>query len=165
MGATVLFIQLSVVPLFDVGGARPDLALCYSLILGLVFRSDIAAISGAGLGAVMDLINGRFLGLFSLCYLSVGYFAGLVGQRINRDTLVTPLLLGFAGTVFKNVLIYFLLITAGGLNLQFLSVMTLGFVEALLNSLLAGMVFDIVLRIRRRLMTGASPLRLGGPWA
>lgn len=161
----MLITQLSLVPWLGTGGSRPDLILCYSLILGLVFRSDVAAVSGAGLGIVIDLVNGRFLGLFTLCYLAAGWFAGLAGQRINRDIVVTPLLLGFVGTLFKNLLIYTLLATAGGLKLKFTLVMTQGFIEALLNSLLSIAVFDIMLKVRRRVVMGTNPLHLGGPWA
>ncbi|MBX6352886.1 MAG: rod shape-determining protein MreD [Thermoflavifilum sp.] len=101
-------------------GAAPNLVLVTLVILASVQGARRALIMGVLVGLIEDAVYGPFLGLDSLAYGAVGYFAAvLVEQFLHRNLLVTFLatcVLTFAQEWFDAGLTYMLGMAALGLR-------------------------------------------------
>jgi rod shape-determining protein MreD len=87
-----------------------DLPLLVTIYFGIVSRSPIAAtLAGTIIGVAQDALTHRPIGVNGIAKALVGYLAASLGVRIDTESHLTRLLLGFVFTVLNSAL--FLLIT------------------------------------------------------
>lgn len=91
----------------------PDLLLVLSVLVGLAAGSREGALVGLGIGLTRDLLAGRYLGLFTLAAMAMGFLAGQVTRRIYRDFVLTPVLACVAGTLLQRGLLVSALVIGG----------------------------------------------------
>jgi rod shape-determining protein MreD len=170
--ATV-FIQEVAVSQISIFGVNADLTSLVVMSVGLLAGSVAGAIFGFGTGLLVDLVLVQTLGVTSLLYIAIGYWAGRVRELRDPAHALVPLALGAAATAFAGLgmaLIQFLLgvdSPVSGLLLQQI------IITVLVNSLIALPVYALVRRVlhpalpedprrrRRRAYTtgGLSPLQ------
>jgi rod shape-determining protein MreD len=131
------------------------------------------AIFGFGTGLLVDLMLVQTLGVTSLLYIAIGYWAGRLRELRDPAHGLVPLALGAAATLFAGIgmaLIQFLLGVSAPVSLLLLQQI---FITMLVNTLLALPVYALVRRViqptlpedprRRRRRTystgGLSPLQ------
>ncbi len=163
LGFGVLVIQWSIAPSLIFMGVHPDFLLVFCVSLGLIFSVKEALVAGAALGLVMDLLNGRFIGLFTVAYIAVGFLAGVAGQKVNREIYFTPWVVSLVGSLLKAFVIL-LLLKVGGLAYDSILHLKSWLVGAVLNGILTVALYKPMMRFRRWLMMGLSPLEVRGPW-
>ncbi len=88
---TATILQLTVLPLFGLPGAVPDLLTVTVIAIGLAGGPVRGALTGFAAGLLLDLVppTDGVLGLTALVLLVVGYLAGLFGADRDRSPLVT----------------------------------------------------------------------------
>lgn len=88
---TALLVQLTVLPLFGLPGATPDVLVVVVAALGLAGGENRGALAGFGAGLALDLVPPSYgvLGLSAVVLTVVGYVAGYQGQRTDRPALLT----------------------------------------------------------------------------
>jgi rod shape-determining protein MreD len=90
-GITVLVIaavivEYNVAPQMSLSGIRPDFLSMVVSAIGLWWGSMAGIASGFAAGLLSDLDLHRFLGLNALALSTVGYFAGAVSGKIDRES-------------------------------------------------------------------------------
>jgi rod shape-determining protein MreD len=170
--ATVV-IQQTAISQISIFGVSADLSPLVVMAVGLLAGSLPGAIMGFGTGLLVDTILVQTLGVTSLLYIAIGYWAGRLRELRDPAHGLVPLVAGAAATAIAGIgmtLIQFLLGVEAPVSFLLLQQI---FITVLVNTLIALPVYALVRRIvgpvlpddprrrRRRAYTtgGLSPLQ------
>lgn len=159
-----LIAQVSLMPFLQVAHVRPDLFLILVVLAGLAFGPRETLYLGLGAGLLQDLLAGRYLGMFTAGKLAVAALAGLVGQKVYMDHVLTPVVTAFSGTFVQGAAMMVVVVLGGAGQHGFDWGRAL-LVEAGFNAVLAGVFFGMAARLGRRFKEGTHPLdHVRTPW-
>jgi rod shape-determining protein MreD len=168
-------VQESAVSQVSVFGVSADLTPLVVMSVGLLCGSLTGAIFGFATGLLIDLVLVQTLGVTSLLYIAIGYWAGRLRELRDPSHELVPLAGGALASAFAGLgmaMIQFLLGVDTPVSLLLLQQI---FIVVLVNTLLALPVHALVRRIirpvlpedprrrRRRAYStgGLSPLQQG----
>jgi rod shape-determining protein MreD len=146
--ATVV-IQQAAISQISIFGVSADLGPLVVMSVGLLAGSMAGAISGFGIGLLVDLVLVQTLGVTSLLYIVIGYWSGRLRELRDPAHGLVPLAMGAAATAFAGVgmaLIQFLLGVNAPVSLLLFQQI---FITVLVNTLIALPVFAVVRRLIR----------------
>jgi rod shape-determining protein MreD len=165
-------IQEAAISQITIFGVSADVTPLVVMSVGLLCGSLPGAISGFAIGLFVDLALVQTLGITSLLYIPIGYWAGRLRELRDPSHGLVPLACGAAATAIAGLgmaVLQFLLGVDAPVSLQLVQQI---FMTVLVNTLIALPVYEIVRRIiqpalpedprrrRRRAYTtgGLSPL-------
>jgi rod shape-determining protein MreD len=166
-------LQQAAISQISVFGVSADLSPLVVVSVGLLAGSMAGAITGFGTGLLVDMVLVQTLGVTSLLYIAIGYWAGRLRELRDPAHGLVPLAAGAAATAVAGIgmaLIQFLLGVDAPVSLVLLQQI---FMTVLVNTLIALPVYALVRRViqpvlpqdprrrRRRAYTtgGLSPLQ------
>ena len=175
LGFLAVVIQETAISQISIFGVSADVTPLVAMSVGLLCGSLTGAIFGFFTGLLIDLVLVQTLGVTSLLYIAIGYWAGRLRELRDPSHELVPLAAGAAAAAFAGLgmaLIQFLLgvdAPVSGLLLQEI------FIFVLVDTLIALPGYALVRRIirpvlpddprrrRRRAYTtgGLSPLQQG----
>ncbi|HEY7830514.1 MAG TPA: rod shape-determining protein MreD [Solirubrobacteraceae bacterium] len=172
LSVALVFVQIGVISEVPVFGVTVDLSPLLVAFVGLMCGSTLGAVTGFAVGLLVDLMLVQTLGVTSLVFTVIGYWAGRLRELRDPQAALTPLLVGGAAAATALVgysVIEFLLGVDAPVSFELLRQIVLGVaVDTLLALpfwLLVRRVLDPALpddprRRRRRAYTtgGLSPL-------
>jgi rod shape-determining protein MreD len=148
-------IQTAAVSQISVFGVSADITVLVVMSIGLLCGSMTGAVTGFGVGLFLDMALVQTLGITSLLYILIGYWAGRLRELRDPSHGLIPLGVGAAATATAAIgmaIIQFLLGVDGPVSILLLQQI---FLSVLLNTLIALPVFHAVQRILRPVL----PLR------
>jgi rod shape-determining protein MreD len=146
----IFFQSTSLYDNINVRNAAPDFILIILCIAAFLSGPVPGEILGFVTGFVVDILSGGLLGLYAFTYTVIGYGVGLVGQRVlGKSVLITITLLFFVTLAKAAILSMF---AALFLKPGYFGYFTKGmvFLEAVMNGLIAPLLFLIINRIQVR---------------
>ena len=177
-----VIVQETVISKISIFGVAADITPLVVMSIGLLCGSLTGAVTGFFIGLMVDTVLVQTLGVTSLLYITIGYWAGRLRELRDPAHGLIPVACGAAATALAGIgmtIIQFLLGVDAPVSFLLLREILMTIV---LNTLLALPVYAVVRRIvtpalpddprrrRRRAYTtgGLSPLqspsqRLGGP--
>lgn len=172
IGFLTVVVQEAAVSQISVFGVTADLTPLVVVFVGLLAGSTAGAAMGFATGLFVDLVLVQTLGISSLLYIAIGYWAGRLRELRDPAHGLVPLAAGAAATAFAGLgmtVIQFLLGVDSPVSLLLLQQI---FVTVLVNTLISLPVYAFVRRViipalpddprrrRRRAYTtgGLSPL-------
>ncbi|HTP23248.1 MAG TPA: rod shape-determining protein MreD [Solirubrobacteraceae bacterium] len=175
LGFFAVVIQESAVSQISIFGVSADLTPLVVMSVGLLCGSLTGAVFGFATGLLIDLVLVQTLGVTSLLYIVIGYWAGRLHELRDPSHELVPLAAGAVAAAFAGLgmaVIQFLLGVDAPVSLLLLQQI---FIVVLVDTLLALPVYWLVRRIvrpvlpedprrrRRRAYTtgGLSPLQQG----
>lgn len=172
LSVVVVFVQISVISEVPVWGVSIDLSPLLVAFTGLLCGSMLGAIAGFAVGLLIDLALMQTLGVTSLTFTIIGYWAGRLRELRDPQAALTPLFVGAAAAAAAMIgysLIEFLLGVDAPVSLELLREIVLGVLVdtvvalpmwVLVRRCLIGGLPDDPRRRRRRAYTtgGLSPL-------
>jgi len=175
LSIAVVFFQIGVVSEVPVFGVTIDLSILLVAFTGLLCGSTVGAVAGFAVGLLVDLALVQTLGLTSLVFTLIGYWAGRLRELRDPQGALIPLLVGAVATAVALVgysLMEFMLGVDAPVSLQLLRQIVLGIVVNAIvalpmwilvrRCLIGGMPQDPRRRRRRAYTTGGlSPLSAG----
>ena len=153
LSVAVVFFQIGVVSEVPVFGVNADLTPLLVAFVGLLGGSTLGAATGFSVGLLVDLALLQTLGLTSLVFTLIGYWAGRLRELRDPQAALTPLLVGAgasAAALIGYSLMEFLLGVDAPVSLELLRQIILG---TLVNTIVALPMFAIV----RRALGSALP--------
>jgi rod shape-determining protein MreD len=153
LAVVIVFFQIGVVSEVPVFGVNADLTPLLVAFAGLLCGSTLGAAVGFAVGLLVDLALLQTLGLTSLVFTLIGYWAGRLRELRDPQAALTPLLVGAAAAAAALVgysLMEFLLGVDAPVSLDLLRQIVLGTV---VDTIVAVPVWAIV----RRVLEGALP--------
>ena len=175
LGFFAVLIQESAVSQVSIFGVSADITPLVVMSVGLLCGSTTGAVFGFATGLLIDLVLVQTLGVTSLLYIVIGYWAGRLRELRDPSHELVPLAAGALASAFAGLgmaMIQFLLGVDAPVSLLLLQQI---FIVVLVNTLIALPVHALVRRIirpvlpedprrrRRRAYTtgGLSPLQQG----
>jgi rod shape-determining protein MreD len=149
----VVFFQIGVVSEVPVFGVNVDLTPLVVVFVGLLCGSLLGAVTGFAVGLLVDLALVQTLGVTSLIFTLIGYWAGRLRELRDPQAALTPLLVGAAAAAASLVgysLIEFMLGVDAPVSFELLRQIVLG---VLVDTIVAVPTWLLV----RRLLEGALP--------
>ncbi len=170
-----VLVQESAISQISIFGVSADITPLVVMSVGLLCGSLIGAIFGFATGLLIDLVIVQTLGVTSLLYIAIGYWAGRLRELRDPSHELVPLAGGALASAFAGfgmALIQFLLGVDAPVSLLLVQQI---FIVVLVNTLIALPVHALVRRIirpvlpedprrrRRRAYStgGLSPLQQG----
>lgn len=92
-------LQSTVIPILSVGGVGPDLVLVVVVSVALAGGRQSGFLAGVFGGLLQDLLSVGPFGFNTLSKMIVGLLVGLYEHKVNKNSLLLPLLTVGAGTV------------------------------------------------------------------
>ena len=173
LGFLSVVLQQAAISQISIFGVSADIMPLVVMSVGLLAGSMSGAVMGFGTGLFVDLLLVQTLGVTSLLYIAIGYWAGRLRELRDPAHGLVPLACGAAATTFNGLgmaFIQFLLGVDAPVSLQLVQQI---FITVLVNTLIALPVYALVRRVlqpalpddprrrRRRAYTtgGLSPLQ------
>ncbi len=153
LGFVTVVVQVAGVSQISVFGISADLTPLVVMSVGLICGSLLGAVTGFGVGLLVDMVLVQTLGVTSLLYIAVGYWSGRLRELRDPSHGLVPLALGAAATAVAGLgmtLIQFLLGVDAPVSLLLLQQI---FITVLVNALISLPVYAAV----RRIIRGALP--------
>jgi rod shape-determining protein MreD len=153
LSAVIVFFQIGVLSEVPVLGVNIDLTPLLVAFVGLLCGSMIGAASGFAVGLLVDLALVQMLGVNSLLFTLIGYWAGRLRELRDPQAALTPLLVGASGAAASLIgysLMEFMLGVDAPVSFELLRQIVLGVV---VDSIVALPVWLLV----RRVLDGALP--------
>lgn len=153
----IIFLTLAIffqsTPLYDkigVRGVTPDFILIVLCISAFLTGPAPGEIIGFITGFVVDILSGGLLGLSAFTYTLIGYGVGFVGQRVYGKSILITITLIFVVTIVKATILSILALIF--LKPGYFGYFSEGriFLEAVMNGLLAPILFIIIMKTQRR---------------
>jgi rod shape-determining protein MreD len=153
LAVVVVFFQIGVVSEIPIFGVNADLTPLLVAFVGLLCGSTLGALTGFAVGLLVDLALLQTLGLSSLVFTLIGYWAGRLRELRDPQAALTPLLVGAAAAAASLIgysLMEFLLGVDAPVSLDLVRQIVLG---TLVDTIVAVPMWAIV----RRVLAGALP--------
>jgi rod shape-determining protein MreD len=172
LSVLLVFFQTGVVSEVPLLGVSADLSPLLVAFVGLIVGSTLGALTGFAVGLLVDLALVQTLGVTSLIFTVIGYWAGRLRELRDPQAALTPLLVGAAASGASMIgysIVEFLLGVDAPVSLDLLRQIVVGvFVNSIValptwalvrRSLEGGLPEDPRRRRRRAYTTGGlSPL-------
>jgi rod shape-determining protein MreD len=172
LSVAVVLVQISVISDIPVFGVTIDVSPLLVAFTGLLSGSMLGALTGFAVGLLIDLTLMQTLGVTSLTFTLVGYWAGRLRELRDPQAALVPLLVGAAaagGAMLGYSLIEFLLGVDAPVSFELVREIVVGtIVDTIValpvwvlvrRSLIGGLPDDPRRRRRRAYTTGGlSPL-------
>jgi rod shape-determining protein MreD len=94
LAVVAVFFQTGVLSELPVFGVRVDITPLVVVFVGYLCGSTVGAVTGFGVGLMVDLTLLQTLGLTSLIFTLIGYGAGRLREMRDPQATLMPLLLG-----------------------------------------------------------------------
>jgi rod shape-determining protein MreD len=173
LALVTVVVQESAVSQISIFGVSADLTPLVVMSVGLLAGSLPGAIMGFGTGLLVDTVLVQTLGITSLLYIPIGYWAGRLRELRDPAHGLVPLAAGAAATAFAGLGMTLIQILLGVDSPVSLLLIQQIFITVLVNTLLALPVYALVRKVvapalpddprrrRRRAYTtgGLSPLQ------
>jgi len=147
-------LQETTVSQISVFGVTADITPIVVMSIGLLCGSMPGAIAGFAIGLFVDLALFQTLGITSLLYIAVGYWAGRLHELRDPSHGLIPMLLAAIATGFTGVgmaVIQFMLGVDAPVSVLLIEQI---FLQMLVNTLIALPVYEIVRRWLYRALPG-----------
>ena len=153
LALVMVFFQIGVVSEVPVFGVNVDLSPLVVAFVGLLCGSTLGAVAGFAIGLLVDLALLQTLGVTSLIFTLIGYWAGRLRELRDPQAAITPLLVGACAAATSLIgysLIEFMLGIDAPVSFDLLRQIVLG---VLVDTIVAVPVWIVV----RRVLEGALP--------
>ena len=137
-----VILQETAVSQISIFGVSADITPLVVASIGLLCGSMTGAVVGFGIGLLVDLTLVQTLGITSLLFILIGYWAGRLRELRDPSHGLVPLAVGAAATAIAGL----------GMAVSLLLLQQI-FLTVLVNTLIALPVYGLV----RRILHGALP--------
>jgi rod shape-determining protein MreD len=153
LSVVVVLFQIGVVSEVPIFGVNADLTPLLVAFVGLLCGSTLGAVTGFAVGLLVDLALLQTLGLTSLVFTLIGYWAGRLRELRDPQAALTPLLVGGVAAAVSLIgysLMEFLLGVDAPVSLDLVRQIVLG---TIVDTVFAVPMWIVV----RRVLVGALP--------
>lgn len=145
----IVILQQAIFSRFSLFNVTIDIAFVYIICFSLVRDEIESVIIALFTGILRDSFFPGIFGMYTVLFLITAYVACQLQKRIYKDAIIIPMLLTLAFTAVKSIL-FFTFFYIIGIKFDFrqhvLYVMSL---EAVYNSLISIVIYNIVKRVGR----------------
>jgi rod shape-determining protein MreD len=140
-------LQLTLIPEIQVFGVQANFLLIVTCAMAFLFGTVDGAISGTVLGILLDLYQGRAIGLSALIFMYLGIFIGGFNKKFFKDNYLILLILIAFATIAYETGVYIFSIFAYSQRVMLLYLLKNLLLSTLINVLIGAAIYPILLKI------------------
>ena len=154
-GLFFLLLQSTVIPWLLPSYLKPDLLLILLIYVGLNEKFRSGALLAYGLGCLLDVFTGHYLGLYGFVFLTLFFTTRIAVKWFNTESSMLLVTMVFWGTLAEGALVMFAL----GLFAEAGELYTLILVQLFPRAIVSCLVAEVILLLLNWLQR-----RLGPRW-
>jgi len=144
-GAIILFtvfLELLISNIIDINMVKPDLMLIVIICLSFIFGAQEGTIMGFTGGLLKDIFSVNLLGINALAKTVIGYFSGVIREKIFYQHLMWIVaIFTFIFTFINNSILYFIMnALQADYNFAIILKNTV-LIQAIINSILSPLIY------------------------
>lgn len=142
----VYLLQVTLLPEFKIFGVQANLLLVVICAISFLFGVVDGSIAGVILGILLDMYQGRNLGLSALIFFYIAIFIGGFNKKFFKDNYLILLVLTVAATLVYEATMYIFAIFAYSQKFMILSLLRNLFIEIAMNILVGAIIYPFLLK-------------------
>lgn len=140
-------LQLTLVCEFSLFGVQANLLLVVTCAIAFLFGGVSGGIAGTILGFLLDLYQGRAIGISALIFMYLGIFIGGFNKKFFKDNYLILLILTVFATVAYETVIYTFSVFSYAQNFMLLYLLKNLLLATVINIIFGAVVYPILLKI------------------
>ncbi|MBE5812733.1 MAG: rod shape-determining protein MreD [Clostridiales bacterium] len=140
-------LQLTLVSEIQIFGVQANLLLIVTCAIAFLFGAIDGGLVGIIFGLLLDLYQGRAIGLSALIFMYLGVFIGGFNKKFFKDNYLILLILTVFATITYETALYIFSIFAYSQSFMLLYLLKNLFLVTVINILFGAAVYPILLKI------------------
>lgn len=100
-------LQGTLLNVFSLFGVTPNLILCLLIVFTFFYENENAIYLALIVGIISDICFSNLVGISSLGYFITGFVIVKVRYMLNKENIISTIILGISGTILFNLLYWF----------------------------------------------------------
>ena len=117
----IYYLQSNFFMWFNIAGVKPNLFVVLALFIGLFANRTMGIAYGVGIGALIDILIGKTIGIYSISLGIVGFLAAVFDKNFSKDSRMTIIFMVAGSTIIFEIINYLLNYMILGINAEILN--------------------------------------------
>ena len=140
----IYYLQSNFFMWFNIAGVKPNLFVVLALFIGLFANRTMGIAYGVGIGALIDILIGKTIGIYSISLGIVGFLAAVFDKNFSKDSRMTIIFMVAGSTIIFEIINYLLNYTILGINAEILNFIIILAIEVIYNIILTIILYSLI---------------------
>lgn len=140
----IYYLQSNFFMWFNIAGVKPNLFVVLALFIGLFANRTMGIAYGVGIGALIDILIGKTIGIYSISLGIVGFLAAVFDKNFSKDSRMTIIFMVAGSTIIFEIINYLLNYMILGINAEILNFIIILAIEVIYNIILTIILYSLI---------------------
>ena len=140
----IYYLQSNFFMWFNIAGVKPNLFVVLALFIGLFANRTMGIAYGVGIGALIDILIGKTIGIYSISLGTVGFLAAVFDKNFSKDSRMTIIFMVAGSTIIFEIINYLLNYMILGINAEILNFIIILAIEVIYNIILTIILYSLI---------------------
>ena len=140
----IYYLQSNLFMWFNIAGVKPNLFVVLALFIGLFANRTMGIAYGVGIGALIDILIGKTIGIYSISLGIVGFLAAVFDKNFSKDSRMTIIFMVAGSTIIFEIINYLLNYMILGINAEILNFIIILAIEVIYNIILTIILYSLI---------------------
>ena len=104
----IYYLQSNLFMWFNIAGVKPNLFVVLALFIGLFANRTMGVAYGVGIGALIDILIGKTIGIYAVSLGIIGFLAAVFDKNFSKDSRMTIIFMVAGSTIIFEIINYLL---------------------------------------------------------
>ena len=140
----IYYLQSNLFMWFNIAGVKPNLFVVLALFIGLFANRTMGIAYGVGIGALIDILIGKTIGIYSVSLGIIGFLAAVFDKNFSKDSRMTIIFMVAGSTIIFEIINYLLNYMILGTNVEILNFIIILAIEVIYNIILTIILYSLI---------------------
>ena len=140
----IYYLQSNLFMWFNIAGVKPNLFVVLALFIGLFTNRTMGIAYGVGIGALIDILIGKTIGIYSVSLGIIGFLAAVFDKNFSKDSRMTIIFMVAGSTIIFEIINYLLNYMILGTNVEILNFIIILAIEVIYNIILTIILYSLI---------------------
>ena len=140
----IYYLQSNLFMWFNIAGVKPNLFVVLALFIGLFANRTMGLAYGVGMGALIDILIGKNIGICAVSLGIVGFLAAIFDKNFSKDSRMTIIFMVVGSTIIFETINYLLNYMILGINVEILNFIIILAIEVIYNIILTIILYSLI---------------------
>lgn len=140
----IYYLQSNLFMWFNIAGVKPNLFVVLALFIGLFANRTMGVAYGVGIGALIDILIGKIIGIYAVSLGIIGFLAAVFDKNFSKDSRMTIIFMVAGSTIIFEIINYLLNYMILGINAEILNFIIILAIEVIYNIILTIILYSLI---------------------
>lgn len=140
----IYYLQSNLFMWFNIAGVKPNLFIVFALFIGLFANRTMGIAYGVGIGALVDILIGKTVGIYSVSLGIIGLLAAIFDKNFSKESRMTIIFMVAGSTIIFEIINYVLNYIILGVNVEWLNFINILIIEVIYNIILTIILYSLI---------------------